>query len=59
MNETSKEYPLTGNSTRDQVRKLLFESFQADQQAPLANERVSISQVVEGIENEILSKTRS
>jgi hypothetical protein len=28
---TKKEYPVTGNVTRDSVRKLIFESFSADQ----------------------------
>jgi hypothetical protein len=46
-----REYPVTGNATRDQVRKLIFESFSGDKQ--VMNEAMSIGQVVESIENDI------
>ena len=42
---------MTGNATRDQVRKLIFESFSGDKQ--VMNEAMSIGQVVESIENDI------
>ena len=46
-----REYPVTGNATRDQVRKFIFESFSGDKQ--VVNEAMSIGQVVESIENDI------
>ncbi len=52
--QEKKEYPVTGNATRDQVRKLLFESFQGDK--PVPNEALSIGQVVDNIENDIFGK---
>ncbi len=30
VNEKKAEYPLTGNPSRDSVRKLFFEAFQGD-----------------------------
>lgn len=52
---SQKEYPVTGNATRDQVRKLIFESFTADQ-AELPNQEKTVSQLVEEIENDIFGK---
>jgi hypothetical protein len=46
-----REYPVSGNATRDQVRKIIFESFSGDKQ--VMNEALSIGQVVESIENDI------
>lgn len=51
---TEKEYPTTGNATRDQVRKFLFESFQTDK--PVPGEKLSIRQVVQEVENSIFGK---
>jgi hypothetical protein len=42
---------VTGNATRDQVRKIIFESFSGVKQ--VVNEAMSIGQVVESIENDI------
>ena len=36
-----KDYPVTGNATRDQVRKLIYESFQGDKQ--VLSEKMTIS----------------
>jgi hypothetical protein len=49
---------LTGNATRDQVRKLLFESFQGDKSAGVGGsaDKKTIGQVVEEIENDIFGK---
>ena len=52
---TKKEYPVTGNATRDQVRKLIFESFQGDAQV-LPNQVKTISQLVQEIEDDIFGK---
>lgn len=43
---------MTGNATRDQVRKIIFESFSGDKQV-VASEAMTIGQVVESIENDI------
>ena len=52
---TKKDYPTTGNATRDQVRKLIFESFATDQ-AQLPEQVKALSQLVEEIENDIFGK---
>lgn len=43
-----KNYTLTGNSTRDQVRKLLYEIFSADD-----SDTNKIAKIIEALENQI------
>ena len=43
-----KNYTLTGNSTRDQVRKLLYEIFSADD-----TDTNKIAKIIEALENQI------
>ncbi|TNV87383.1 hypothetical protein FGO68_gene16939 [Halteria grandinella] len=52
-----KDYPVSGNATRDQVRKLIFESFQGDNPS-IPGEKLSISQAVEVIESSILNESK-
>ncbi len=52
--QEKKEYNITGNASRDQVRKFIFESFLGDK--PVLQEALSVGQVVESIENAIFGK---
>ena len=51
-----KEYKVTGNATRDQVRKLLFESFAGDKELNEQQSKLSMAEVVDQIENDIFGK---
>ena len=47
-----KEYPTTGNITRDQVRKILFEAFDPEE-GKITGAQFSVSEIVDQIENDI------
>ena len=49
-----KEYPVTGNTSRDSVRKMIYELFQGDAEVGQEH-KFTISQIVEQLEDDIFS----
>ena len=54
-------YPVTGNSTRDQIRKMLWEIFTLNEleAKDIPNQVVSIEDLVQNIETEVFESTKS